>query len=73
MKTLRLFLLVLLVSCVALLVHAAAEALPDAAPKFDQKFFGEMKWRSIGPYGGDARAFATVPGEPQHLYLGDTG
>jgi photosystem II stability/assembly factor-like uncharacterized protein len=29
-------------------------------------------WRSIGPYGGDARAFAAVPGEPGHLYLGDT-
>ena len=28
-------------------------------------------WRSIGPYGGDARSFAAVPGEPQHLYLGD--
>jgi hypothetical protein len=30
------------------------------------------QWRSIGPYGGDARAFAAVPGKPQHLYLGDT-
>ncbi len=30
------------------------------------------QWRSIGPYGGDARAFASVPDEPQHLYLGDT-
>jgi len=30
------------------------------------------QWRSIGPYGGDARSFAAVPGEPQHLYLGDT-
>jgi photosystem II stability/assembly factor-like uncharacterized protein len=29
-------------------------------------------WRSIGPYGGDARSFAAVPGDPQHLYLGDT-
>jgi photosystem II stability/assembly factor-like uncharacterized protein len=25
-----------------------------------------------GPDGGDARAFAAVPGEPQHLYLGTT-
>jgi len=31
-----------------------------------------FQWRSIGPYGGDARAFSAVPGEPQHLYLGDT-
>ena len=29
-------------------------------------------WHSIGPYGGDARSFAAVPGDPQHLYLGDT-
>ncbi len=29
------------------------------------------RWQSIGPYGGDVRAFASVPGEPQHLYLGD--
>ena len=27
-------------------------------------------WRSIGPFGGDARSFAAVPGEPQHIYLG---
>ncbi len=26
----------------------------------------------VGPDGGDARAFASVPGEPQHLYLGTT-
>jgi photosystem II stability/assembly factor-like uncharacterized protein len=33
---------------------------------------GQFLWHSIGPYGGDARAFAAVPGEPQHVYLGDT-
>lgn len=26
----------------------------------------------LGPDGGDARAFASVPGEPNHLYLGTT-
>ncbi len=26
----------------------------------------------VGPNGGDARAFASVPGEPGHLYLGTT-
>jgi photosystem II stability/assembly factor-like uncharacterized protein len=26
----------------------------------------------VGPDGGDARAFASVPGEPHHLYLGTT-
>jgi photosystem II stability/assembly factor-like uncharacterized protein len=29
-------------------------------------------WRSIGPFGGDARSFAPVPGEPDHIYLGGT-
>jgi photosystem II stability/assembly factor-like uncharacterized protein len=27
-------------------------------------------WQAIGPYGGDARAFAATPGQPQHVYLG---
>jgi len=29
-------------------------------------------WTPTGPDGGDARAFAAVPGEPRHLYLGTT-
>ena len=29
-------------------------------------------WRSIGPWGGDARSFAWVPGSPEHIYLGDS-
>jgi photosystem II stability/assembly factor-like uncharacterized protein len=29
-------------------------------------------WSTIGPAGGDARAFAAVPGDPHHLYLGTT-
>jgi photosystem II stability/assembly factor-like uncharacterized protein len=27
-------------------------------------------WRTVGPDGGDARSFASVPGHPEHLYLG---
>lgn len=27
-------------------------------------------WETVGPAGGDARAFASVPGQPDHLYLG---
>jgi photosystem II stability/assembly factor-like uncharacterized protein len=27
-------------------------------------------WSAVGPDGGDARAFAAVPGHPNHLYLG---
>ncbi|MGA3033000.1 MAG: transcriptional regulator [Terracidiphilus sp.] len=29
-------------------------------------------WSVAGPDGGDARAFAAVPGQPAHLYLGTT-
>jgi photosystem II stability/assembly factor-like uncharacterized protein len=29
-------------------------------------------WSAVGPAGGDARAIAAVPGEPDHLYLGST-
>jgi photosystem II stability/assembly factor-like uncharacterized protein len=32
----------------------------------------QAQWRVIGPVGGDARAFAAVPGQPDHLYLGAT-
>jgi photosystem II stability/assembly factor-like uncharacterized protein len=30
-------------------------------------------WVSVGPHGGDARAFAYDPANPQHIYLGTTG
>jgi len=32
----------------------------------------QKPWNAIGPMGGDARAFAAVPGNPGHLYLGST-
>ncbi|MGD0547834.1 MAG: transcriptional regulator, partial [Terracidiphilus sp.] len=32
----------------------------------------QVLWGAIGPAGGDARAFAAVPGQPRHLYLGTT-
>jgi photosystem II stability/assembly factor-like uncharacterized protein len=33
----------------------------------------QKPWTVIGPDGGDARAFAAVPGQPEHLYMGATG
>jgi photosystem II stability/assembly factor-like uncharacterized protein len=33
---------------------------------------GQAAWNAVGPAGGDARAFAAVPGQPNHLYLGTT-
>jgi photosystem II stability/assembly factor-like uncharacterized protein len=32
----------------------------------------QSSWSVVGPDGGDARAFAAIPGEPKHLYLGTT-
>jgi photosystem II stability/assembly factor-like uncharacterized protein len=37
-----------------------------AFPKLPAQAF----WSSVGPAGGDARSFAAVPGQPNHLYLG---
>jgi photosystem II stability/assembly factor-like uncharacterized protein len=39
---------------------------------FAQRLPAQAAWRSVGPAGGDARAFAAVPGQPSHLYLGTT-
>lgn len=33
---------------------------------------GGEHWSPTGPLGGDARAFASVPGQSKHLYLGTT-
>jgi photosystem II stability/assembly factor-like uncharacterized protein len=70
-KKLRLFLLLLLVCGLAVFLHATAAALPEAALKFDQKFFGEMKWRSIGPFrAGRTLAVTGVRGQPDVYYFG---
>ena len=37
-----------------------------------QSLQAQAPWSAVGPAGGDARAFATVPGQPHHLYLGTT-
>lgn len=49
------------------LVLALAVLLPPAAVA--QTGLANT-WRSIGPWGGDARSFAAVPGSPEHIYLG---
>ncbi len=37
-----------------------------------QRLPAQAFWSAVGPAGGDARAFAAVPGQPSHLYLGTT-
>lgn len=42
-----------------------------AAQTYDQKLFGAMHWRNIGPFrGGRVLAVAGIPGEPNTYYFG---
>ena len=41
------------------------------AQQYPESFYGEMRWRMIGPFrGGRTRAVAGVPGEPNVFYMG---
>lgn len=41
---------------------------------FDEKIYGGLEWRSIGPFrGGRSAAVAGVPGKPNLYYMGATG
>ena len=62
---------VLLISSVSVLRAADPSPAPPAAGTVDQKLFGGMKWRQIGPFrGGRALAIEGVPGEPGTYYFG---
>jgi len=37
-----------------------------------ERLWTQTPWIAVGPAGGDARAFASVPKQPSHLYLGTT-
>jgi photosystem II stability/assembly factor-like uncharacterized protein len=39
---------------------------------FSARLAADTPWSVIGPDGGDARSFAAVPGQPDHIYLGTT-
>ncbi len=52
-------------------VLAGPRAAPDAAPRFDQKFFGGMHWRMIGPFrAGRSLAVTGVRGQADVYYFG---
>jgi photosystem II stability/assembly factor-like uncharacterized protein len=43
----------------------------SAPPRFDEKFFQELRWRSIGPHrGGRSLAVTGVRGQPELFYFG---
>ena len=55
----------LIVSCMPILTHGQ---------QYDQKAFGEMQWRMIGPFrGGRVNAVSGVPGQPNTFYFGSVG
>ena len=74
MKTLRSFLPCLFVLLAAVGYRATVAAASGTAETFDQKIFGGMKWRSIGPFrGGRALAVTGVRGQPDVYYFGSVG
>ena len=47
-------------------------APPAASGQIDEKMFGAMRWRQVGPFrGGRVLAVTGVPGEPNVFYFGD--
>ncbi len=58
----------------ALARHSSRKAVtppdPQSRPPFDQKLFGEMRWRCIGPFrGGRTVAISGVPHQPNIFYM----
>lgn len=57
-------------------IHASLACLltfsfATLAQNYDTKFYGDMKWREIGPYrAGRTRALAGVPSKPYTFYIG---
>ena len=48
----------------------AAAGVSGNAQNYDQKLFGEMRWRCIGPFrGGRSVAVTGAPGEPSVFYM----
>jgi len=54
------------------LILSLASLLISVSVSIAQAPGGGEHWTPAGPLGGDARAFASVPGQSAHLYLGTT-
>ena len=52
--------------------HRLALGLSILLLSFCTALYSQSSWIATGPPGGDARVFAAVPGNPDHLYLGTT-
>ena len=74
MKKLRRSLPFLFAVLVVMCFRARVAAQQGAEETFDQKDFGAMKWRSIGPFrGGRSLAVTGVRGQPDVYYFGSVG
>ena len=68
----------LLITCLPIIIASAFAFLPVSPAQsqsttalFDDKFFGDLRWRSIGPHrGGRALAVTGVRGQPELFYFG---
>ncbi|HXJ38138.1 MAG TPA: hypothetical protein VNH18_02600, partial [Bryobacteraceae bacterium] len=71
MNNLRRSLPLLLAAVVVVCVHATGSALRGGAQRFDQKLFGGMHWRMIGPFrAGRSLAVTGVRGQADVYYFG---
>lgn len=71
---------ILLLSCVLLTVAFAGlaqkkgSAPAKATVTYDEKLYGGMEWRNIGPFrGGRSSTVTGVPGKPNLFYMGSVG
>jgi photosystem II stability/assembly factor-like uncharacterized protein len=56
------------------IAFGALTASLSATQQFDPKLFGELRWRSIGPFrGGRSLAVTDVRGQPDVYYFGSAG
>jgi len=61
---------VVIASCFAVPPISSAQA-QNATSRFDDKFFHDLRWRSIGPHrGGRSLAVTGVRGQPELFYFG---
>jgi photosystem II stability/assembly factor-like uncharacterized protein len=52
------------------LIATLTPCVPVIAQQYDQKFYGEMRWRCIGPFrGGRTVAITGVPHQPNVFYM----
>ena len=68
--------LILFLGFVCIAGYSQKKPAAPAKPKltYDEKLYGAMEWRSIGPYrGGRAATVTGVPGKPTLFYFGATG